>query len=222
MEKTSRRRRYVEALFAVEDDVLREVRQEIKERGLPEISVSAEVGRVLQVLLRSVAARRVLEVGTLGGYSAIWMARALPEDGRLLSLEIDADRAALARQMVERAGLTSKVEVRLGDARAETASLASQSPGSFDAVFIDADKESYIEYLNQALQLVRPGGLIIADNAFWDDRVLDAEDAGSGDSSPDAATDAMRSFNRRIADEPGLTATILPVRDGLAVAVVSH
>ena len=211
---------YVEALFAPEDDVLLDLRREIAGRGMPEIYVSAEVGRVLQVLLRSVGAARVLEIGTLGGYSAIWMARALPADGTLLSLEIDPDRAALARRMVKRAGLEEKVEVRLGDARKEMAALAADRGNAFDAVFIDADKESYPEYLDHALRLVRPGGLILADNAFWSDRVL-GSDEPPGDGTRDDATEAMRLFNRRLADEAALTATVLPVRDGLAVAVVA-
>ena len=220
MGEPNRRSDYVEALFAREDDVLIELRREIAGRGMPEIYVSAEVGRVLQVLLRSVRATRVLEIGTLAGYSAIWMARALPVDGTLLSLEIDPDRAVLARRMVERAGLEEKVEVRVGDARQEMAALAADQRNDFDAVFIDADKESYPEYLDHALRLVRPGGLILADNAFWNDRVLGSDET-PGDETRDDATDAMRLFNRRLAGEAALTATVLPVRDGLAVAVVA-
>jgi caffeoyl-CoA O-methyltransferase len=169
--------RYVEGLFAREDVLLRELREESERQGLPPIQVSAEVGRLLQVLLATVGARRVLEVGTLGGYSAIWMARALPPGGHLTTLEVDPERAA------------------------------------FDAVFIDADKESYGEYLDHALRLVRPGGLILADNAFRSGMVLD-------DDADDPGVLAVRHFNTRLARDPRLAATILPVRDGIAVAVV--
>lgn len=205
---------YVQALFAGEDAVLEELRGEISRRGLPEIYISSEVGRLLQVLLTSIGARRVLEIGTLGGYSAIWMARALPPEGQLLTFELDPERAELAREFVGRAGLEDTVEVRVGDARALLAELVAAAGWPFDAVFIDADKESYIEYLERSLELVRPGGLIIADNAFRDGRVLDDE--------PDEATRAIQEYNARIASHPRLASTVIPVRDGVAVSVVGR
>ena len=201
---------YIRGLFAAEDETLEELRYEISRRGLPEIHISAEQGRVLQVLLRAVGARRVLEIGTLGGYSALWMARALPSDGRLLSLEIDPDRAEFAREFARRAGLESLIEVRVGDAAEVLPSLDAEEP--FDAVFIDADKERYPAYLEQALRLLRPGGLVIGDNALWRGRVLDEE-------PEEESTRAIQAFNRSLADDPRLTATILPIRDGMAVAV---
>lgn len=203
---------YVQKLFAAEDGVLQEVRAESARRGLPEISVSAEVGRLLQLLLTAIDARTVLEIGTLGGYSAIWMARSLPADGRLLTLEIDPERAEVARTFIERAGLGSVVEVRVGDAVAILPGMAAAGD-RFDAVFIDADKERYPDYLEHALALVRPGGLILADNAFWSGRVLEEDGADEG-------TRAVQRFNRRLAEHPGLVATVIPIRDGLAAAVV--
>lgn len=203
---------YVRHLFAREDTVLEELRQESGRRGLPEISISAEVGRLLQVLLAASGARRVLEIGTLAGYSAIWMARALPPDGRVVSLEIDQDRAELARSYVERAGLGERVEIRCGDA-ADLLPELERAGARFDAVFIDADKESYGTYLDHALVLVRPSGLILADNAFWSGRVLEPD-------PEDESTRAVQAFNRRLAEDRRLIATLLPVRDGLAVAVV--
>ncbi len=138
------------------------------------------------------------------------MARALPRQGRLLSLEIDPERAELARGFIRRAGLEDRVEVRVGDARALLPGLEREAP--FDAVFIDADKEGYGAYLNAALARLRAGGLVLADNAFWSGRVLDEV--------PDSAsTRAIRVFNDRLASEPRLTGTIIPVGDGLAVAV---
>ncbi|MDX1674518.1 MAG: O-methyltransferase [Longimicrobiales bacterium] len=203
---------YVSELFAEEGEVLEELRGEIGRRGLPEIHISAEVGRLLQVLLTAVGAERVLEVGTLGGYSALWMARALPSDGRLVTLEIDPDRAALAREFIDRAGQAEVVEVRVGDARALMAEMVEVDVEPYDAVFIDADKESYVEYLDRSLELVRPGGLILADNAFRDGRVLDDD--------PDEATLGVLDYNQRVAEHDRLVSTILPVRDGVTVSIV--
>lgn len=203
---------YVEQLFAAEGAVLGELRAEISRRGFPEIYISAEQGKLLQVLLAAIGARRVLEIGTLGGYSALWMARALPPDGRLVTLEIDSDRAALARRFVEKAGSERQIEVREGDARALLAVMADEGTEPFDAAFIDADKESYVEYLDRSLELVRPGGLILTDNAFRDGRVLDDD--------PDEATRGVLAYNARVASDPRLVSTIIPVRDGLAVSVV--
>lgn len=208
---------YVQRLFAPEDEVLKELRDEIGRRGLPEIYVSAEVGRLLQVLLSAVHARRVLEIGTLGGYSAIWMARVLPADGYLLTVEIDAERAELSRVFIRQAALEDVIEVRVGNARGVLADLVAGSASPvepFDAVFIDADKESYVEYLDRALELVRPGGLIIADNAFRDGRVLEE--------ASDDATRGIQRYNERIADHPRLASTVIPVRDGVAVSVVGR
>lgn len=203
---------YVRNLFAREDGLLEELRYEIVRQDLPEIYISPEVGRLLQLLLVAVRARRVLEIGTLGGYSAIWMARALPFDGHLLTVEIEADRAAFARDFIRRATLEDLVEVRVGEAREVLARLVADGTEPFDAVFIDADKEGYVEYLDRSLELVRPGGLIIADNAFRRGRVLEED--------PDEDVRGVISYNERIAAHPRLVSTIIPIRDGVAVSVV--
>lgn len=203
---------WVEERFAREDGLLRELREEIGRSGMPEIYVSAEVGRLLQLLLASIGARRVVEVGTLGGYSAIWMARALPDDGALITFELEEERAEFARTFVGRAGLDGVVEVRSGDARAGLRDLARAGDAPFDAIFIDADKESYVEYLERGLELVRPGGLIIADNAFRDGRVLDDD--------PDEATRGILEYCDRVATDGRLMSTVVPIRDGVAVSVV--
>ena len=207
---------YVRDLFVEEGPVLAELREAIGRRGLPEIHISANLGRLLEVLLTAIGARRVVEVGTLGGYSALWMARPLPPDGRLVTLEIDPDRAELAREFAGKAGLDDVVEVRVGDARdtlAElTAAVASGEEAPFDAAFIDADKEGYVEYLDRCVDLVRPGGLILADNAFRDGRVLDSD--------PDEATRGVLEYNRRAAADERLVSTVIPIRDGLVVSVV--
>jgi caffeoyl-CoA O-methyltransferase len=203
---------YVLGLFGEEDAVLTELRQEITRQGLPEIHISQQLGRLLEVLLAAAGARRVLEIGTLGGYSALWMARALPADGRLVTLEIDPSRAAFARRFIEKAGQGGVIEVRVGDARETLAALAEEAMEPFDAAFIDADKESYVEYLDRSLQLVRPGGLIMADNAFRDGRVLAP--------APDRATRGILAYNERVAGDERLASTVIPIRDGLAVSVV--
>ena len=204
--------RYVADTFASEDETLRELRSAINAEGLPEIYISPDEGRLLQVLLRAAGARRVVEIGSLAGYSTIWMGRALPEDGVLVSLEIEPRRAELARRFIERAGLADRVEVRVGDARELLGPLSDEGP--FDAVFIDADKEGYPAYLDWALANLRPGGLVIGDNALWQGRVVDQR-------AQEPETVAIREFNSRLAADPSLVSVIVPTRDGVAVAVVN-
>src|ERR1041385_1786353 len=158
---------YIVSLFSAEDELLAALREEADRTGLPPIAISADEGRLLQVLLTAINARRVLEVGTLGGYSAICMARALPPGGRLLSIEIEEKHAAFARKYVDRAALTERIEIRVGRALDGLPSLDGER---FDAVFLDADKEPLPTYFEWAIRLVRPGGLIIGDNALWGGR----------------------------------------------------
>lgn len=203
---------YTRSLFAPEDELLRAIREEIPRRGLPEIHVSPEEGRLLQLLLRAVGAARVLEIGTLAGYSAVWMAYALPPEGRLITIEKEARYADVAREFLRGSGLDAIVEVRVGAALNVLEQLGSDGP--FDAVFIDADKANYPRYLGWCLRHVRKGGLIIADNAYWDGRVVDPEDREAG-------TLGIREYNRRAAEDPRLTSLILPIRDGIVVSVVT-
>ncbi len=201
---------YVRSLFAREDDCLRAIRAWAADASLPTIQLPPATARAVQILLRAIGARRVLEIGTLAGYSAVWIARALPADGQLVTLETDPDRAAVARRSVEDAGLADRVEVRVGDALDLMAALDPDPP--FDAVFLDADKERYCDYLEQAARLVRQNGLLMADNALWRGEVLDPEGFGG------LAADIHR-FNELVAADERFEATILPVGDGLMVAV---
>jgi caffeoyl-CoA O-methyltransferase len=203
---------YVEGLFAREDAALLEIRGAMARRELPTIQVPPTTGRLLQVLLRATGARRVLEVGTLGGYSALWMVRGLPREGRLLTLERDPERAALARDLLEAAGEADRVEVREGNAREILPALGPD--GTFDALFLDADKPNLLFYLHQAERLLRPGGLLLVDNALWRGSVLDP---GPGD--PD--TEALRAISREVAAGSPWTGTLVPVGDGVLVAVRS-
>ncbi|MDQ3318093.1 MAG: O-methyltransferase, partial [Actinomycetota bacterium] len=143
---------YVAGLFAPPDEALEASLRESERAGLPSINVSATEGKLLQMLVEISGTRRVLEIGTLGGYSAIHFARALPDDGALISLELDENHAEVARRNVERAGLSDKVEVRVGDARQGLERLIENGEGPFDLIFIDADKEGYPEYLGWSLR----------------------------------------------------------------------
>jgi predicted O-methyltransferase YrrM len=206
---------YIRQTFAPEDGVLRALASEADREGLPDIRISADVGRLLQVLARAVGARRALEIGTLGGYSAIWMARALPPDGKLVTIESRPEHALFARRWIDRAGLVKVVEVRTGEALDVLPTLVRGKP--FDLAFIDADKESYPEYLDWCLRLVRPGGIIAADNVLhasgWSASVSDLHPA-------DRSVRAIQEFNRKMASSPRLTSVAIPIREGVAVAVV--
>jgi caffeoyl-CoA O-methyltransferase len=201
---------YICGLFAPEDALLVSLREESDRSGLPPIAISPDAGRLLQVLVAAAGVRRALEVGTLGGYSAIWLARALPADGSLLTLERDPVHAAFARRQLVRAGLGDRVEVREGQALELLAALDGER---FDLVFLDADKAPLPTYLEWALRLLRPGGLVVADNALRAGRVLDP-------TADDPDTAGVREFNRRLATDPRLTAVLVPTHDGVAVGVV--
>lgn len=201
---------WTDDLFTREPPLLAELRGELEARGFPLIQVPARTGLLLRILVAASGARRILEIGTLGGYSAIWMGGALPPDGRLLTLEKSPEHAALARDFLGRAGLDDRVEVREGVAAALLPDIGPER--SFDLVFLDADKESYTGYLEHARRLLRPRGLVVADNAFWQGRVLD-------DEPDDASTRGIVAFDRALAAADDFLATILPVGDGVAVGV---
>jgi predicted O-methyltransferase YrrM len=202
---------YITSQFARPDAVLEQVLAAIPARGLPAITIKPEEGRFLQFLVRANASRRVVEIGTLGGYSGIWLARGLPDDGRLITLEKEPRHAEVAREHFALAGLEGKVDLRLGEARDLLPPLAAEGP--FDFCFIDADKLGYGDYLDWALVSLRPGGIIAAHNAFRQGAMLDA-----ADQSPE--TVYLRSFNQRFASEPGLLGTIYPAGDGMLIGVV--
>ena len=199
---------WADGLFTREPPLLAELRAELEARGLPLIQVPARTGLLLRLLVLATGARRVLEVGTLGGYSALWMAEALPAGGGLLTLEREPEHAALAREFVRRAGLADRIEVREGVALELLPAVGPER--GFDLVFLDADKESYLAYLDHARRLLRPGGLVVADNAFWQGRVLE-------EAPEDPSTRGIVAFDRALAAADDFVATILPVGDGVAV-----
>ena len=206
---------YIADTLVQPDEALASALEASDKAGLPAISVSPAHGKLLWILARLVNAKRILEVGTLGGYSAIWMARALPEGGKLISLEAVAKHAEVARKSIERAGLGAKVEVRVGQALATLPSLH----GPFDLAFIDADKQNNAEYFAWALKLSRPGSVIVVDNVVRDGKVIDAR-------SRDASVQGVRRLNELIAAEKRVSATAVQTvgmkgYDGFAVALVT-
>jgi predicted O-methyltransferase YrrM len=186
---------YIAEVLLADDPVLEAALAGSRAAGLPDIAVAPNQGKLLMLLAQMQGARRILEIGTLGGYSAIWLARALPPDGELVTLEYDPRHAEVARRNLAAAGLACGVEVRVGDARATLATLE----GPFDFVFIDADKASYPTYFEWALKLSRPGAAIVVDNVIREGRVLDPK----GD--PNA--EGVRRMNALIAAEPRVSAT---------------
>lgn len=203
-----RLQRYIGELFAVEDPVLKRVRDRHAEQSLPPIHISPDEGKLLHVLLRAVGARRVLEIGSLAGYSGIWLARALPAGGMLTTIEKDPTHAVLARQAYAEAGVADRVGLVHGEALTVLATLA---PG-FDAVFVDADKEPLARYFEHSVRLLRTGGLLLCDNAFFHGSVVDP-----GDRSP--PVEGVRAFNRLAATDPRVVSAVIPIRDGVVIGV---
>lgn len=201
---------YATELYARESDTQRWVLGQLEERDLPSVQISALEGRILAVLARSVDARRLLEVGTLGGYSALWLVSLLEGHARLVTVEKDPDAAAVAREAFRRAGEDDRIDLREEDAH----ELLPRLPGSppFDFVFVDADKAGYPRYLESAASLMRPGGILAADNTFWEGRAADPA------AEADDSTRGIRAFNETLAEDPRFEAVIVPVRDGLTVA----
>lgn len=187
--------------------------------GLPPINVSPTQGKLLQLLARLCRAERILEVGTLGGYSTIWLARALPSHGFLVTLEIDPHHAAVAQENFHRAGLADRIDLQLGPARESLAKMVAKRAAPFDFVFIDADKQSASEYFAAALELMHSGSVIIVDNVIREGAVIDAE-------SSDVNVQGVRRLISEIGQEPRVSATTLQTvgskgYDGFLMAVVN-
>jgi len=200
--------RYVTELFAAEDPILSKIRARHAAENLPAINVSPEEGKLLYVLLLLVQAKRVLEIGSLGGYSGVWLARALPAGGELTTIEKDPKHARVAREAFDMARMHGRVTLIEG---AALDVLPRLSPG-FDAVFIDADKEPLPKYFEWGMKLLRTGGLLLCDNAFFHGAAVDPNDQ-SGNAR------GVRAFNQLASHDPRLVATIIPVRDGLLVGL---
>lgn len=210
---------YFNDLFIPADAALENALQASTAGGLPQINVAPNQGKLLHILALSCGAKRILEIGTLGGYSTIWLARALPADGKLITLEYSPKHAEVAQSNIAQAGLSERVEVRVGKAIESLPIIADEGHAPFDLVFIDADKVSTPAYLEWAVKLTHPGSLIIVDNVVRDGEVLDT-------TSSDPNVQGVRGALTFLADHPRLTATAFQVvgskgYDGLAIAVVS-
>lgn len=208
---------YIAGLFSLEDDVLKSVEISIRENGMPEHSVSANQGQFLYLLATVCGAQRIVEVGTLGGYSTIWLGRALRGKGKLTSIEVDPHFADVARHNIAEAGLSDVVEVVTGDALAVLAQMEGKTT-PVDLFFMDADKPNYIAYFNWALQHSRKGTLIVADNVIRNGQVLDAHSA-------DEKVQGVRAYNAMLAGNNNVVSSILQQvghkeYDGLALSVV--
>ena len=193
---------YISGLLVGDDPALDAALAASDDAGLPRIAVAPNQGKMLHLIARIHGARSVLEIGTLGGYSTIWLARALPPDGRLISLEYEEKHADVARANLARAGFADRTEVRVGPALDSLAVLDHQGAGPFDLVFIDADKPNNPGYLTWSLKLTRPGGVIIVDNVVRDGRVADA-------GTTDPAVLGTRELGRMLAEEPSVSATMV-------------
>jgi predicted O-methyltransferase YrrM len=209
---------YIADLFIQQDFALQAALDSSAAAGLPTINVSPAQGKLLHLLARVQGARKILELGTLGGYSTIWLARALPPDGRLISLEVDPKRAEIARANIARAELANMVEIKVGRAADSMQKLLAEGRGPFDLIFIDADKPSYAEYLQWSLKLSRPGTLILADNVIRKGAVADP-------ASTDENVRGIRKFNEVLAVETRVTTSVIQTvgskgYDGLALILV--
>lgn len=210
---------YISDLFIIPDEALTAAEQSHEQEQIPLINVSPNLGKFLHLLAKISNAKKILEVGTLAGYSTIWMARALPADGKLVTLEIDPHHARVAGKNINRAGLGGIVEIRVGKAIELLPELAQEKAGPFDMIFIDADKPPYTEYFEWALQLSRPGTLIVADNVIRNGKVLDPN-------SEDPMVKGAQRFNLALAANKQVTSTILQnigvkEYDGMAIAIVN-
>ena len=210
---------YVSDLLSPHDEALEQAIVGSVDAGLPAIQVSPPQGKLLALLARSIGARTVLEFGTLGGYSTIWLGRALPDGGRVITLEAEPSYAEVARANLERAGLVEKVELRVGAALETLPRLAEEGAGPFDLVFIDADKANTPAYFEWSLERTRPGGLIVADNVIRGGALIDEAD-------DDPAIAAQRRFHEMLAAESRIDATTIQTvggkgYDGFAVALVN-
>jgi len=207
---------HIANVFAPEDEGLRNALAAAKEAGLPAIQISPIQGKFLQLLAAACNARKILEIGSLGGYSGIWLARALPPGGRFITLEINPVHADVVRGSFARAGVSDRAEVRVGKALDLLPRLEDEAP--FDLVFIDADKQPYPEYLEWALRLTRPGSIIVADNCIRGGR-------GFGDPLDEGSVGVME-YNRRVASNPRLISLALAMddgyTDGFAISVVKE
>ena len=203
--------RYLAGLNTVVDPLLRDIARSGEKQGLP--LIDAEVGALLRLLVTAVGATRILEIGAAIGYSGIWLAGGLASDGMLLTMEVDPERARMARENFERAQLSDRASVMIGDANR----LLAKVSGPFDVIFQDGDKRLYTPMLDRLVDLLRPGGLLITDNVLWDGEVVPGFVPAPRRDPAD--TNAITEYNQRLMQHPRLLTAIVPLRDGVAISV---
>jgi predicted O-methyltransferase YrrM len=211
---------YISDLLTQEDDALKNATAQIEHEQLPNASISANQGKLLQVLAAACNAKKILELGTFGAYSTIWLAKALPKDGKVVTLEYDPRHAALAKKNIEYAGLSERIEIRVGKAMDLLKGMHERKEGPFDFVFMDADKPPYKEYFESVLKLSRPGTIIVCDNVVRKGKILDP-------GSTDEAVRGVQRLNEFLSTCNEITATILQTvgvkeHDGMVIAVVNR
>lgn len=210
---------YISKLVAVEDEVLQGVNTSIEQADMPQISVSSSQGKFLQLLAKLTQARKILELGTLAGYSTIWLARALPNNGKLITIEYSEKHAQVALTNIKKANLQEIVDIRVGRALDILPQIEEKNEGPFDLIFIDADKPPYLEYFDWAIKLARPGTLIIADNVIREGKVLDAKNA-------DERVKGVQRLNESLSKDTRVFSTIIQTvgtkeHDGMILAIVN-
>ena len=208
---------YLIDLFSLEDDVLKKTKQSIIENGMPEISVSANQGQFLYLMAKLCNAKQILEIGALGGYSTIWLARALDGSGKLTSIELEPEHAKVAKENIERAGLSDKVEILVGDALNILPELEIDNT-TYDLIFIDAEKTQYVSYFNYALKMSRKGTLILADNVIREGQILE-------ENSSDEMVIGAKKYNEMLSKNDRVITSILQQighkdYDGIAISIV--
>ncbi|WP_136604330.1 O-methyltransferase [Paenibacillus dokdonensis] len=209
---------YITDLLCPNDPILDDVLTANRKADLPEIDVTANQGKLLQLLIQMKGAKRVLEIGTLGGYSTIWMARGLPSDGKVITLELDPHHAEVAEANIAHAGLGHMIQIRIGDALQQLARMKEEQIEPFDLIFIDADKPNNPHYLNWALQFSRPGTVIIGDNVIREGEIINKH-------STDPRVQGVRQFHEMIAAEGSISATAIQTvgskgYDGFMIGIV--
>jgi len=201
--------RYIVDTFAPEDDILRDVVSDAKSKNLPMIQVSPELGKFLYLLIKIINAKNILEIGTLAGYSSIWLARALPDEGKLTTLEISVEHAEAAKINFNKAGLNDKIDLIIGNAMDSLDKLKNKK---FDLVFIDADKTGYPGYFDKVILLMNKGGIIAADNTLRKGQVIRE--------NTDEGTEGIKIYNKKVANDPRVESMLVPISDGVTLCLV--